>query len=180
MIDSLADQVQFGTIAITFAYVLLAVLLLSLNLRSSWSWLVKIAAIVITSAFYIISYISLPPLFGWPVEQQPPERFNLIAAQVDQPDKQIDFPGAIYLWARPLSDRNPPLAPRAYQLKYTNLRHEAILTAQQKLQRGIQQVGELQETVPSIGQPTDEARLASAIDKLSFYDLPDPMLILEK
>ena len=35
-----------------FCYLLLALLLLSLNLRSNWPWLIKAAAIVITSAGY--------------------------------------------------------------------------------------------------------------------------------
>ena len=180
MIDSLAEQLQFGTIALTTAYVLLAVLLLSLNLRSNWPWLVKTVAIAVTSCFYVISYLSLPQLFGWPVQQQPPERFVLMAAQVEQPDKQLDYQGAIYLWLRPLSERNPPLAPRAYRLEYTDLRHEAVLVAQEQMQRGIQQVGELKSQDAVIATPTDESRTATAVDKLSFYDMPDPMLILEK
>lgn len=180
MIDSLAEQLQFGTIALTTAYVLLAVLLLSLNLRSNWPWLVKITAIAVTGCFYVISYLALPQLFGWPVQQQPPERFVLIAAQVDQPDKQIDYEGAIYLWLRPMSDRNPPLAPKAYRLGYTDLRHEAVLVAQEKMQRGLQQVGELEPDDAVIGTATDQTRTATAVSKLKFYDMPDPMLILEK
>ena len=181
MIDSLAEQLQFGTIAITVAYLMLAVLLLSLNLRSRLPWLVKAGAIVITSAFYVISYLALPKLYGWPVPQVPPERFSLVAAQVDQPEKQIDFPGAIYLWVRPLSDQKPAIAPRAYRIEYNDPNHEAVLVAQQKLKRGMEQIGELKlkdDTV--IGSPTDADRTATAVDELSFYDVPDPMLILEK
>ena len=51
-----------GITGIIAAYILLALLLLSINLYSKWSWHIKAATIVLTSAFYIITYLSLPAL----------------------------------------------------------------------------------------------------------------------
>ena len=45
---------------IVASYVLIAVLLLSLNLASRWHWGIKAAAIVITTGFFGV-FISRPP-----------------------------------------------------------------------------------------------------------------------
>ena len=72
-----------GITGIIAAYILLALLLLSINLYSKWSWHIKAATIVLTSAFYIITYFSLPALLGWPTYQNPPTQFRLLAAHVE-------------------------------------------------------------------------------------------------
>ena len=79
-----------GITGIIAAYILLAVLLLSINLYSKWPWQLKAGAIVITSAFYVITYFSFPALLGWPTTQDPPAQFRLLAAHVEQPDKEPD------------------------------------------------------------------------------------------
>ena len=77
-----------GITGIISAYILLALLLLSINLYSIWSWQIKAATIVLTSVFYVVTYYSLPGLLGWPTSQNPPAQFRLLAAHVEQPNKE--------------------------------------------------------------------------------------------
>jgi len=44
-----------GITGIITAYILLALLLLSINLYSKWSWQIKAATIVLTSVFYVVT-----------------------------------------------------------------------------------------------------------------------------
>lgn len=69
------------------AYLLIGSLLLGVVLFSNWPWKIKAGAIIITSCFYTVTYLSFPPLFGWPVTGELPARFRLIAAHVDPPDQ---------------------------------------------------------------------------------------------
>ena len=55
-----------GVTGLIAAYVLVALLLLSINLYSNWSWRVKATTIVVVSGFYLVSYFSFSPILGWP------------------------------------------------------------------------------------------------------------------
>ena len=126
-----------GPIGLVAAWLVLAVLLLSLNLRSGWRWPVKAVAIALTSAFAIAGFLAVQAMLGWPTEAPPPARFRLHAALVHEPDRRVDAAGAIYLWVSP-EDQNgrPNGPPRAYALPYSRALHEAAARAQQRLQTG--------------------------------------------
>lgn len=164
-----------GIAGLVTAYVLIALLLLSINLYSNWSWKVKAGTIVITTIFYVISYISFPPLLGWPTTQQPPERFKLLAAHVEQPDKASDEEGAIYLWINQIDDLTAHGAPRAYKMPYSDLMHEAVIKANAKLKKDIPQLGELNEEGSMQVDVQDSSRAGVADAPIVFYDLPDPL-----
>src|SRR5262245_31850153 len=93
---------------VILSYVVLAVLLLSLNLASRWHWSVKAAAIVVTTLFFAVSYASIAGLIGWPSQARVPEHFQLHWATVVEPDKLNGLPGAIYLWVEALDESNIP------------------------------------------------------------------------
>lgn len=164
-----------GIAGLITAYVLIAVLLLSINLYSNWSWKVKAGAIIITTAFFIISYMSFPPLLGWPTTQQPPERFKLIAVHVKQPDKVSGDEGAIYLWVTQIDDLTAYGPPRAYKLPYTDLLHEAVIKASAKLKKDIPQLGEMLEEGSMKADTEDTTRAGVNTVPVEFYDLPDPL-----
>lgn len=164
-----------GIAGLITAYVLIALLLLSINLYSNWSWKVKAGAIIITTAFYIISYLSFPPLLGWPTTQAPPERFKLIAAHVDQPDKASGDEGGIYLWVTQIEDLTSYGPPRAYKLPYTNLMHEVVIKANAKLKKDIPQLGEMLEEGSMKVDVEDTSRAGVDSVPIEFYDLPDPL-----
>ncbi len=134
------------SLALLLGYVLLAVLLLSLNLRAQWHWSVKAGAVVLTTAFYFVSWWGLRESEGWPARADPLAEFELLAYDVQQPDKRRDSPGAIYLWVR------PPHAvegtPRAHRLAYSEALHQAVLEAGERLSRGRRQRGERRQASP--------------------------------
>ena len=134
-----------GISGLIAAYILLAALLLSVNLYSKWSWQLKTITIIITSVFYIISYISFPPLLGWPTNQKLPAHFRLLATEVHQPDKLTGEEGSVFLWLKEVEDITTLVLPRAYVLPYSSLLHEKIINVQSKIDRGIPQLGEYEE-----------------------------------
>lgn len=159
------------------AYILIALLLLSLNLYSTWSWQVKAGTIVVTTAFYIVTYLSFPPLLGWPAQQRPPDNFRLIAAHVQQPDKVSGDEGAIYLWLAQIDDLSRNAPPRAFEFPYSNNLYEKIVAANAKLNKGVPLLGEFEELDDSSKvQVDDDSRLGQESVNIQFYDLPDPLI----
>src|SRR6266852_263138 len=101
------------------SYVVVAVLLLSLNLASRWHWGVKASAIAVTTLFFGISYASIAGLIGWPSEARMPAHFQLHWAVVVEPDKLNGLPGSIYLWLESMDENNMPAGtPRAFHTPY--------------------------------------------------------------
>ena len=163
-----------GITGIIAAYILLAVLLLSINLYSKWPWHLKAGAIVITSAFYVITYFSFPALLGWPTTQDPPTQFRLLAAHVEQPDKEKNTAGIIYLWLSKINNMTDLSDPRAYEFDYSPELHEKIINVNAKLDNNIAQIGEFKEPDDAFAEVTEQKRGGKSI-KIEFYDLPDPL-----
>ena len=157
---------QTFSLLLLLAYVLLAVLLLSLNLRARWHWSVKALAIVLTSAFYFVTWWGLRESEGWPTGADPLGEFELLAFDVQQPDKRTDAPGAIYLWVR--ARHAVEGTPRAHRLAYSEELHQAVLEAGERLRRGRRQQG--QRRAPS--SPRDGVGGSA----LQFRDLRLPTL----
>jgi len=130
-----------GFIGTLTSYVIIAVLLLSFNIGPRWAWWVKGTGILVTSAFFIVSYYSIIEMMGWPVEARLPERFQLHWARINEPDKLLNTPGAIYLWAERLDESNIPAGiPRAYKLPYTEPLDNGVNDAMEMISMG-QEVG---------------------------------------
>ena len=163
-----------GITGLIASYVMLAVLLLSINLYSNWSWPVKAGTIILTTCFYIVSFFSLPPLLGWPTSAELPQKFKLIAAEVTQPNKTTGAEGAIYLWLTEVDDLNSSRPPRAYKLTYSDLLHEQVLGAKIKLGKGVQQLGEKKEPDSEVDELSETKTTQTSIE-IEFYDLPDPL-----
>jgi hypothetical protein len=107
-------------LAISIAYVVLAVLLLSMGLTSRFAWWLKGIVIVVTSAFFIEAFFATKSLLGWPGPGPLPRRFQLLWTRVVEPDPKLGDPGAVYLWVEELDENNVPSGtPRSYRLKYT-------------------------------------------------------------
>lgn len=126
-----------AVIGLVASYVALAILLLSLNLRSAWRWPIKAAAIGVTAVFFVVVFVALQAMLGWPTAALPPPRFQLHAALVDEPDRNGRSQGAIYLWVSPRdADGAATGPPRAYALPYSRALHEATARAQAGLEDG--------------------------------------------
>ena len=164
-----------GVTGLTAAYILIALILLSINLYSNWSWKVKAGTIIITSVFYIITYLSFPYLLGWPTTENPPERFRLIASHVQQPNKVTGENGYVYLWLTQIDDLSSVIPPRAYRLDYSNELHELVINANSKLNKGIPQLGEFDDHQNVIDELKNAPRSGQKSINIQFYDLPDPL-----
>ena len=170
-------MLTLGIAGLLAAYVLVALLLLSVNLYSDWSWQVKAGTIIATTLFYAVTYLSFPPLLGWPTGEAPPQRFRLVAADVLQPDKATGAAGKIFLWLKDLDDLSARARPRAYELPYSGALHERVTQAQVKLEKGMQQLGEIKP--PEEGNRSRVDRLTRTVEQavnIEFFDLPDPLI----
>lgn len=169
-------MVTLGTAGLVAAFVLVALLLLSLNLYTRWSWRIKASMIVVVSVFYLVMYVSLPPLMGWPTADEMPKRFNLVAVYVQEPDKASGSKGEIFLWATDLSQGPRGAEPRAYRVPFSGELHARVVEAGNKMRKGLPQLGEVrEEQVGPNARPTDESQGGQKSVAIEFFDLPDPL-----
>lgn len=115
----------------------LSLLLLSLNVGTTWPWQVKAGAIVVTMLTVAISYFALFELLGWPTRQDMPDNMRMLSADVVEPRKGSNEKGAIYVWVKPVDEQK--MLPRAYELPYDPDFHEMIITALERSNQGIKQ-----------------------------------------
>jgi hypothetical protein len=159
-----------GTGGLVAAFVFIAALLLSLNLYSLWSWWVKGLAIVLTSLLYIVTYLSVPALIGWPSDDPLPERFRLLGVHVQEPSQLTGSTGRIFLWATDM-DAPTDSPPRNYNVRYSAELHQRVTEAGTKLRKGIPQLGE-----SGVGEvAVDDPHAAQAERRVEFFDMPDPL-----
>jgi hypothetical protein len=106
-------------LGLSISYALLGVLLLTACLFTRLPWSLKAAGIVLTSAFYIVSFYATRGLLGWSSVDPLPPQFKLLHARIVEPHSMADDPGAIYLWIEAIDEENHPSGvPRAYHLPY--------------------------------------------------------------
>jgi hypothetical protein len=192
--------VTASVLALVAAYVVVTMLLLSLNLTSLWRWWVKAAAIVLTTVFFGVTYAAIIDLMGWPTGQKLPVRFSLVSSMITEPDRRTKSPGHIYLWAAELDENNVPAGiPRSYEIAYTNALAKKVAGAQEKHDRGQEVMGVLSNEQPKekpeprsdikLGRMQDDnGQQAPATDtvpikeegaEITFEDLP-PVLLPDK
>ena len=184
-----------GTIAgLIAAYIVIAVLLLSLNLTSRWRWGIKAVAIVVTAVFFIEAYVFTHRLLGWPTNTELPGHFQVLWGKVEEPDKFTGADGAIYLWLDELDEYNIPLGvPRAHELPYSDRLAEAVLEVTEKIQEGLEVSGTAEildnqkspskEELEEITQRDDQDGSRYDVDVfpddhqvIEFDDMPAPVL----
>jgi hypothetical protein len=146
---------------IVASYVLIAVLLLSLNLASRWHWGIKAVAIAITAGFFGVFFVSVTELIGWPTEARVPDHFQLHWATIVEPDKLNGLPSSIYLWVEAL-DENNMLAgtPRAFRVPYSRELADRIGRAKERIEQGADQAGTARDIEMPEGESDQDRRLA--------------------
>jgi hypothetical protein len=127
------------------SYVVIAILLLSLNVTSLWRWWVKGLAVVVVVGFFAGTYFAVVSLLGWPNPYgSPPIRFKLVWSSVVEPDRLTGGPGAVYLWVEEMDFNNAPSKiPRSFQLAYSDALATEVRAAQARRAEGEQIMGEL-------------------------------------
>jgi hypothetical protein len=129
-------------LAVSAAYVLIAVLLLSAGLTARYAWWVKASAIVVTSLFFVEAFFASKGLLGWPGGGPLPARFQLLWTRVIEPDQKLGERGAIYLWLEEMDANNVPTGlPRAYRLPYSVKLADRTLKARDEIMAGHPQEG---------------------------------------
>ena len=191
---------SLGVGGLVLAYVVLATLLLSINLTSLWRWWVKAGAIVVTTAFFGLTYYAINGLMGWPTAQRLPPRFTLLWSLVSEPNHRTNSPGAIYLWVDELDANNVPAGrPRSYQLAYSDKLARKIAGAQERRENGKDVMGVVSDRqISPDAEPKSDIKMGqvkpnkgeqnAAMDtvpfmddgtRIGFEDLP-PIILPEK
>jgi len=129
-------------IAISAAYVVMGLLLLSVGLTAPFRWWVKASAIVVVSGFFIEVFFATKGLLGWPGMGRLPHRFQLLWTRVVEPDPKTHDAGAVFLWVEEVDDNDVPSGtPRSYRLAYTKPLAQRSLKARDEIMAGNPQEG---------------------------------------
>jgi hypothetical protein len=155
-------------LAISAAYVVVCLLLLTLGLSSRFAWWVKATVIVVTSLFFVEVFFATKGLLGWPRAGQLPARFQLLWVRVVEPDLKNANPGAIYLWIEEVDENNvPDGVPRSYRLPYSRPLADRTAKARDEIMSGKPQQGladDLGGTEKQQEAKSDDERPGSRVD----------------
>ena len=117
------NSLQSVVLTLSLSYALIGALLLIVLVYARLHWSAKAVAVVVTSAFYIASFVGVRGLLGWASVDRLPVAFKLLQARIVEPHSLEGDPGAIYLWVEALDDGNRPSGvPRAYRHSLPGLR----------------------------------------------------------
>ncbi len=154
------NNLQSVVIALSTSYALIGALLLVVLAYARLPWTVKALAVVVISAFYIVSFNATRGLLGWASVDSLPPAFKLLQARIVDPHSLDGDPGSIYLWVEALDgDNRPSGIPRAYRLPYSEKLAERIDHAADQIAAGHpQQGGRAADTGTGEGGVIDAAR----------------------
>lgn len=151
------------------AYVIVGLLLLSLNLYSRWHWAIKAIVSTLVVGFFVVTYHSYSAILGWPTEREIPHQFYLHAVQVVEPEK-------IYLWGTDLDRGMGRTVPRSYGLPYTPKLHDKVNKAGRKLRKGLPVIGQIEVTGAVARDSINSEQVNVAGDDLVFIDAPQALV----
>ena len=136
------SSLQSVVLTLSLSYALIGALLLIVLVYARLHWSAKAIAVVVTSAFYIASFVGVRGLLGWATIDRLPVAFKLLQARIVEPHSLEGDPGAIYLWVEALDDGNRPSGvPRAYRLPYRDALAEKTDKAMGEIAAGRAQGG---------------------------------------
>jgi hypothetical protein len=153
------NSLQSVIVTLSIGYALLGALLLLVLVYARLPWPVKAFAVVVTSAFYIVSFTAAQGLLGWATQDKLPPSFKLLQARIVDPHTVDGDPGSVYLWVEALDDDNRPSGvPRAYRLPYTDALAEKTHAAENQIAAGHPQGGRAADFGSGEGGVIDAAR----------------------
>jgi len=186
-------------LAISAAYVVLAVVVLSMGLTSRFVWWIKASAIVVSSAFFIEVFFASKSLLGWPAAAGGlPPKFQLLWTRVVEPDPKLGSRGAIYLWVEEMDANNVPAGiPRSFRLPYSVKLADRTLKARDEIMAGNPQEGLAEDVIEddvigsaakreqppqpdggitSTGGPIDLDAVLDQVPRVEFRPMTNPLL----
>lgn len=117
----MSDSQQSMVLVLSVGYALIGALLLMILVYARLGWRIKATVVIVTSTFYIASFIGVRGLLGWASSDRLPPRFKLLQARIVEPHSLAGDPGSIYLWVETLDDDNRPSGiPRAFRVPYSD------------------------------------------------------------
>lgn len=117
----MSNSQQSMVLVLSVGYALIGALLLMILVYARLGWRIKATVVIVTSAFYIASFIGVRGLLGWASSDRLPPRFKLLQARIVEPHSLAGDPGSIYLWVETLDDDNRPSGiPRAFRVPYSD------------------------------------------------------------
>ena len=153
------NNLQSVIVTLSIGYALIGALLLLVLVYARLRWSAKAVAVVVTSAFYVVSFVGSRNLLGWASVDKLPPRFKLLQARIVDPHTVEGDPGSVYLWVEALDDDNRPSGvPRAYRLPYSDTLADKTHTAQNEIAAGRPQGGRAADFGSGEGGLIDAAR----------------------
>ena len=140
------DQMNVD-LPLTLGYALPVALLAWIWLSSKTGIRIKLLVTLCLPLLYGAHWFGLQNLRGWPAYQSLPNQFQLLAADVVEPDPSLSDAGKINLWVR-LTEAGEP---RAYSLPYTRKLHQMLFDTKQRMQAGQTQFGRLYDSSSNRG-----------------------------
>lgn len=136
------SNLQSVILALSVAYALIGALLLIVLVYARLHWSIKAVAVIVTSAFYVVSFGGMRGLLGWASTERLPVSFKLLQARIVEPHSLEGDPGSIYLWVEELDEDNRPSGiPRAYRVPYNDTLADKTHAAQNEIAAGHPQGG---------------------------------------
>lgn len=130
-------ELQKEILGLSIAFALLAVLLLVIALRARIPWPLKIIMVLVTSAYYCVTFFRIEGLFGWSATAPLPPQFQLLWARIVEPNPLDRDPGAVHIWVEELDAANLPNGrPRAHRLPYSATLAAKVLAARDEIMKG--------------------------------------------
>ena len=115
------NSLQSVVLALSLSYAVVGALLLVVLAYARVPWSAKALAVVVTSAFYVVSFIGVRGLLGWASVDKLPVTFKLLQSRIVEPHSLEGDSGSIYLWVEALDEANIPSGvPRAYRIPYSD------------------------------------------------------------
>ena len=115
------NSLQSVILTLAVAYAVIGALLLIVVVYARLHWSLKAVVIVVTTAFYFISFGGMRGLLGWASAEKLPPKFKLLHTRIVEPHSLEGDPGSIYLWVEEVDvDNRPSAIPRAFRVPYTD------------------------------------------------------------
>jgi hypothetical protein len=161
-------------LAIELGYAALLLLVALSLLWSRWPGWLRGGVVAGVTALYFVGSHAVHAIWGVPSRDGLPERFQMVAALVDEPSG--DRPGALYVWVNELQDKRPNAQPRAYRLPYTRELHEQLSDGMRRGGDGVDQMGTAEPKPGAAGGGFFGLRPGNDEQEIRIRDLPAPRL----
>lgn len=122
---------------LSMSYVALVVFVVWSIFNNRFKTTHKIVICLLLPLIYFFHWNVLQETKGWPSDQSLPTQFELISADVIEPNLSENIIGKIHMWIRPSENDSP----RAYVLDYTRELHQRLFETKQRMASGRRQIG---------------------------------------